>query len=116
MLPTHVFNFIRENVKTGVFRDLFKGGFEDEDAELKTSLYDVMAMYLQVYDNLQVRVIDMARLFDAQEALDVLVSYSIAEEGSNNLYIAMIECMLTKRDPSSYDMVEIEMILNYFPH
>ena len=58
----------------------------------------------------------MAGLFDAQEALDVLVSYSIAEEGSNNLYISMIECMLTKRDPSTYDMVEIEMILNYFPH
>ena len=44
------------------------------------------------------------------------MSYSIAEEGSNNLYIAMIETMITKRDPSTYDIVEIEMILNYFPH
>lgn len=58
----------------------------------------------------------MAHLFDAQEALDILVSFSISEEGSNNLYLSMIECMLTKRDPSSYDVVEIEMILNYFPH
>lgn len=24
--------------------------------------------------------------------------------------------MLAERDPSSYNMVEIEMILNYFPH
>lgn len=75
-----------------------------------------MAMYIQVYDNLQVRVIDMAKMFDAQESLDILVSYSISEEGSNNLYINMIDNMLTRRDPSSYDMVEIEMILNYFPH
>ena len=75
-----------------------------------------MALYLQLYNNLQVRVVDMAQQFDAQESLDVLVSYSIAEEGTNNLYIAMIENMLTKRDASTYDIVEIEMILNYFPH
>jgi hypothetical protein len=54
--------------------------------------------------------------FDAQQALDILVSYSISEEGSNNLYIGLIETMLTKRDSGSYNMVEIEMILNYFPH
>jgi hypothetical protein len=24
--------------------------------------------------------------------------------------------MLSKRDPAGYDLVEIEMILNYFPH
>jgi len=24
--------------------------------------------------------------------------------------------MLTKRDPSGYNLVEVEMILNYFPH
>ena len=42
------------------------------------------------------------------------MSYSIAEEGSNNLYLKLIQTMLTKR--SEYNMVEIEMILNYFPH
>ena len=29
-------------------------------------------------------------LFDDKEALDMLVSYSIAEEGSNNLYLGLI--------------------------
>jgi hypothetical protein len=24
--------------------------------------------------------------------------------------------MLTKRDPNGYNLVEVEMILNYFPH
>ena len=45
-----------------------------------------------------------------------MVSYSIAEEGTNNLYMALISTMLTRRDPNGYNMVEIEMILNYFPH
>jgi len=46
----------------------------------------------------------------------MLVSYSIAEEGSNNLYISLIQVILTKMDPSEFDLVEIEMIFNYFPH
>lgn len=115
-LPSHVFSFISDNVRSGAFRNMFTQFDEEQESKLATSLYDVMALYIQVYDNLQVRVVDMAHLFDAQEALDVLVSFSISEEGSNNMYIAMIECMLTKRDASTYDMVEIEMILNYFPH
>ena len=58
----------------------------------------------------------MIDLFDAHEALDIMVSYSIAEEGSNNMYIKLIQIMLSKRDLHGYNMVEIEMLLNYFPH
>jgi hypothetical protein len=63
-------------------------------------------------------VVDMCNrdLFDDREALDILVSYSIAEEGSNNLYLGLIKTMLLKRENKIYEMVEIEMILNYFPH
>lgn len=65
-----------------------------------------------------VRVIDMLGkdMIDANEALDILVSFSISEEGSNNLYLLLIKAMMTKRDPESYNLVECEMILNYFPH
>ena len=45
-----------------------------------------------------------------------MVSYSIAEEGTNNMFIKVIQTMLTRRNPSDYNMVEVEMILNYFPH
>ena len=55
-------------------------------------------------------------LLTAQEALDTIVSFSIAEEGSNNMYIQLIQVMLTKINPQKYNIVEIEMILNYFPH
>jgi hypothetical protein len=39
---------------------------------------------------LQVRVLDMSDQMEAHEALDIMVSYSIAEEGSNNLYLKLI--------------------------
>ena len=35
-------------------------------------------------------------LFNDKEALDMLVSYSISEEGSNNLYLGLIKTMLLK--------------------
>lgn len=52
-----------------------------------------MANYIELYENLSVRVIDMSNegYFDSKDALDMLVSYSIAEEGTNTLYIRLIE-------------------------
>ena len=83
---------------------------------MSKSIFDVMGLYIQVYQNLSVRVNDMLAQgqFDAKEALDIMVSYSIAEEGTNNMYLKLIEVMLTQRD--EYNLVEAEMILNYFPH
>jgi hypothetical protein len=68
-----------------------------------------------VYNNLEIRVVDMLqqKMFTPTEALDIMVSYSISQEGSNNMYIKLIQLMLTRHD---YNIVEIEQILNYFPH
>jgi hypothetical protein len=46
-----------------------------------------------------------------------MVSYSIAEEGTNTLYLGLID-LIARRDynQNPYTLVEIEMILNYFPH
>jgi hypothetical protein len=87
-------------------------------SKFKKTIYDVTSMYIQVYNNLEVRVTDMLvqDMFTSEEALDILVSYSVAEEGTNNMFLLVIKTMLTKRDPTDYNMVEIEMILNYFPH
>ena len=109
-----MYEFLYEHVNKRILKDLFTQYVEDQESKLSKSLYDVMALYIQVYENLNVRVLDMHDQFNAQEALDIMVSYSIAEEGSNNLYISLIQTMLTKRQ--EYNMVEIEMILNYFPH
>lgn len=51
---------------------------------------------------------------DPKDSLDVLVSYAIAEEGTNTLYIRLVESMLKRNE--DYNLVEVEMILNYFPH
>jgi hypothetical protein len=64
-----------------------------------------------------VRVNDMLSQTDvisARDSLDVLVSYAIAEEGTNTLYIRLVESMLKRRE--DYSLVEVEMVLNYFPH
>lgn len=53
-------------------------------------------------------------LFNAKDALDILVSYSVAEEGTNTLYLRLIDTLVKRRE--EYNMVEIEMIMNYFPH
>ena len=45
------------------------------------------------------------------------MSYVIAEEGTNTLYLGLID-LIARRDyiTTPYTLVEIEMILNYFPH
>jgi len=53
-------------------------------------------------------------VISARDSLDVLVSYAIAEEGTNTLYIRLVESMLKRRE--DYSLVEVEMVLNYFPH
>jgi hypothetical protein len=47
----------------------------------------------------------------------VLVSYAIAEQGTNTLYLGLVD-IIARRDyiNQPYSSVEIEMILNYFPH
>lgn len=73
-----------------MLKDIFTQYDEEQQSKLNKSLFDVMAIYIQVYNNLQIRVLDMIDQIDAAEALDVMVSYSIAEEGSNNLYLKLI--------------------------
>jgi hypothetical protein len=53
-------------------------------------------------------------ILDARDSLDVLVSFSIAEEGTNTLYLRLVESMLQRKE--NYNIVEVEMVLNYFPH
>lgn len=53
-------------------------------------------------------------VIDPKDSLDALVSYSIAEEGTNTLYIRLVESLLRRSE--DYNLVEVEMIFNYFPH
>lgn len=45
------------------------------------------------------------------------MSYSVAEEGTNTLYLGLID-LIARRDyiQYPYSLIEVEMILNYFPH
>ena len=46
-----------------------------------------------------------------------MTSYAIAEEGTNTLYIGLVD-IVARRDTvhEPYTITEIEMLLNYFPH
>jgi hypothetical protein len=59
-------------------------------------------------------MIGMGHITDSRDSLDILVSYSVAEEGTNTLYLKLIDLMVRRKE--EYNMVEIEMVLNYFPH
>lgn len=50
-------------------------------------------MYIQLYQNLEVRINDMInqKRLTPVEALDSLTSYAIAEEGTNTLYLGLVE-------------------------
>ena len=76
-------------------------------------------MYIQLYQNLEVRVNDMinGRKLGPKQALDIMTSYAIAEEGTNTLYIGLVD-IVARRDTvhEPYTITEIEMLLNYFPH
>ena len=116
-VPGDMANFVFQNLSKGFFKDMFTQFDEEQTSKTKVSLYDVMSLYIQLYQNIEVRINDMLSqpgVLDAKDCLDVLVSYSIAEEGTNTLYLRLVENMLQRKE--EYTIVEVEMVLNYFPH
>ena len=51
-VPGHVFGFLYEHVNKGLLKDLFTQYDDDQESKLGKSLYDVMGLYIQVYENL----------------------------------------------------------------
>lgn len=102
----------------GFFKDFFTQFDDEQSSKTKVSLYDVLAIYIQLYQNIEVRINDMLSSPDGiitpRDSLDALVSYAIAEEGTNTLYIRLVESMLKRTE--DYNLVEVELVLNYFPH
>ena len=47
----------------------------------------------------------------------MLTSYAIAEEGTNTLYLGLVD-VIARRDyiNDPYTLQEVEMVLNFFPH
>ncbi|CDW74326.1 UNKNOWN [Stylonychia lemnae] len=117
-VPGDMAKFVFQNLSKGLFKDMFTQYDEEQESKFKVSLYDVLSNYIELYQNLEVRVNDMLNqdniTLTPKEGLDVLVSYSIAQEGTNTLFVKLIELLLKRQEP--YDIVEIELVLNYFPH
>jgi hypothetical protein len=71
---------------------------------------------------MEVRMNDIlnSKRMTQKQAIDVLASYSIANEGTNTLYLGLIEAISApaKQGEQSdlFSLHDIEMLLNYFPH
>ena len=72
---------------------MFTDHDDQQDSKLKTNLYEVLQAYIQLYANLEVRVNDFInqKRLGPVDALDALTSYAIAEEGTNTLYLGLVE-------------------------
>jgi len=118
-VPLHMAKFVYSNLTKGILKDMFTDTDALQESKLKTGLYEVLQIYIQLYQNLEVRINDMLNQgrLTPTEALDSLTSYAIAEEGTNTLYLGLIE-KVCQRDTlqEPYSVQEAEMILNYFPH
>ena len=76
MLPVHVAKFVYKNLQKGLFQDMFRDYEGEAEEKKQNSLYEVLQMYIQVYQNLEVRVIDMINggRLNSQQALDIMTS------------------------------------------
>ena len=46
-----------------------------------------------------------------------MASYSVAQEGTNTLYLGLTDILATRNTiDMPYSLTEVEMILNFFPH
>ena len=118
-MPSHLVSFLYKNLQKGLLKDIMNDWDENQEDKMQEGLYEVLAIYIQVYQNLEVRINDMinGKRLNSVQALDVLSSFAIAEEGTNTLFLGLID-LVARRDVNQepYTTVEIEMILNYFPH
>ena len=58
-MPTHVANFLYQNLSKGLLMGFFKDYSQEEESKFATGVYEVLQIYIQLYENLQIRVIDM---------------------------------------------------------
>lgn len=58
-MPGHIFGFLHENISKGLLKDMFTQYDEEQESKLDKSLFDVMNIYITLYNNMQIRVVDM---------------------------------------------------------
>lgn len=94
-VPVHMAKFVYQNLTKGILKDMFTDHDAQQDSKLKVNLFEVLQAYIQLYSNLEVRINDLInqKRLGPIDALDSLTSYAIAEEGTNTLYLGLVELM-----------------------
>lgn len=58
-VPGDMANFLFQNLTKGFFKEMFTQFEDEQQSKTKVSLYDVLSNYIQLYQNVEVRIIDM---------------------------------------------------------
>ena len=111
----HAINYIEKGLKRNYLRDILIDYTESMDKTMSKSIYDIIERYRILFINLELFVQEHLnrKNIDHREAIDVLVSFSIAGEGSNLLYERIAEQIEPALKESKYTLHDIELIVNY---
>jgi hypothetical protein len=52
-------NFVFQNFSKGFFKDMFTQFDDDQASKTRITMYDVLSLYIQLYQNIEVRINDM---------------------------------------------------------
>lgn len=58
-VPHHVGRFVFQNITRLYMKGVVQDKDDDQNDKFKENMYEVTAMYIQVYQNLEIRVLDM---------------------------------------------------------
>lgn len=113
--------FLNEHFVKVYFKNFLANYGDESTTKLLVSLKDVHASYQTLFHNLEIRTIEFLNKNEMTglDSLDALIAFSIGQEGTNTLYMLLINEVMnyTRRNKDqSYTVTEIELLLNYFPH
>ena len=57
-MPMHVGRFVFQNLTRLYLKGVVKDADEEQEDKLQNGMYEVTAMYIQVYQNIEIRILD----------------------------------------------------------
>ena len=89
----------------------------DNENKLETQINDVIVTYSRLYHNIELILHDEFKWksIDEWECVDIIISYSIAVEGSNILWDKILEKVIPGIEEMKFTIHDLELIAYYFP-
>ena len=113
----HFLNMLEDGLKKNYLKNYLKDFTSSMDETMSKNIYDIIEHYRILFVNLELYVQEHLnrKTIDHREAIDVLISFSIAGEGTNLLYERISELVIPALKQGKYTFHDIELIVNYMP-